>query len=291
MESTNLSIYISYTVIFFIVALASRQIGKYFSEIKLPLITGFLFVGILAGPFILNMVPAVAVSELKFIDEISLAFIAFSAGSELVVRQIKSRLKAIRYVTIGLVTSTFCVSSFGFYVLSEIIPVIKSMSAAHRAAASLLVGAIMTARSPSSAIAIVNELRAKGPFTKTALGVTMIMDVVVIILFSISGSITETVLENVGFDSIFLLIMLAELSLTLLSGYLVSQILRLILSLHCGRWWKTILVMATGFGMFAVANPIWALTEKYMSHGILIEPLLSCMIAGFFYRKLHCLSN
>lgn len=281
METTNLSIYVSYILIFFIVALSSRQIGKYFSKIRLPLITGFLFAGILTGPYVLDIVPAVAVSKLKFIDELALAFIAFSAGSELVVRQIKSRLKTIRYVTLGLVLSTFCVSSIGFYLLSGIIPLINTMPAAHRAAASLMVGAIMTARSPSSAIAIVNELRAKGPFTKTALGVTMIMDVVVIVLFSISGSIAETIFKNVGFDSTFILIMFTELSLTLISGYLGSQILRLILSLHCNRWWKTILIMATGFGMFTVSGPFWNITEEYLAHGIAIEPLLSCMVAGF----------
>ena len=50
--------------------------------------------------------------------------------------------------------------------------------------AALLAGAILVARSPSSAIAVVKELRAHGPFTKTVLGVTVIMDVVVIIAFA-----------------------------------------------------------------------------------------------------------
>ena len=134
-ETTGLSIYISYILIFLIVALASRQIGRWFSYSKLPLITGFLFAGILAGPYILNIVPVLAVNKLKFIDELALAFIAFSAGGELVVRQIKSRLRTIRYVTIGLVLSTFGISSFAFFLLSEIIPVIKTMPSAHRVAA------------------------------------------------------------------------------------------------------------------------------------------------------------
>ncbi len=281
METTNLSVYISYIVIFFIVALASRQIGKWIASLKLPLITGFLFAGILSGPYILNIIPVMAVGKLKFIDELALAFIAFSAGSELVVRQIKSKLKTIRYVTIGLVVSTFCVSSTVFYLLSEIIPVIKDMPAAHRAAASLLVGAIMVARSPSSAIAVVNELRAKGPFTKVALGVTVIMDVVVIIIYSISESISETILLDVGFDSAFALILFAELSLTVISGCILYYLLKFILSLRCTRWWKTALIMASGFGMFVIPGPCRDITEEYLSCGILFEPLLGCMIAGF----------
>ena len=281
METTSLSIYISYILIFFIVALASRQIGRWFSLAKLPLITGFLFVGILTGPFILNVIPVLAVNKLKFIDELALAFIAFSAGSELVVRQIKSRLKTIRYVTIGLVFSTFCISSFAFYLLSEILPLIKTMPAAHRVAASILVGAIMVARSPSSAIAVVNELRAKGPFTKAALGVTVIMDVVVIIIYSISESVSETILADVGFKSTFILILFAELFLTVLLSLILSYLLKFILSLRCERVWKTILIMAAGFGMFVIPGLCWNITEKYLSCGILLQPLLGCMIAGF----------
>ena len=43
----------------------------------------------------------------------------------------------------------------------------------------MFIGVIAIARSPSSAIAVVRELRADGPFTQTVLGVTMVTDVVV----------------------------------------------------------------------------------------------------------------
>ncbi len=281
MAETGITAYISFILIFLVVSLASRQIGKWFALTKLPLITGFLFAGILAGPYVLNIVTVDAVPRLKFIDELALAFIAFSAGSELIVRQLKSRLKTIRYVTFGLVFATFSVSSIAFYLISEVIPVIKDMPSAHRLGASLLVGAIMTARSPSSAIALVNELRAKGPFTKSVLGVTVIMDVAVIIIFSISGSIAETIIDEGGFDTAFMLVLFSELSLTLLAGFITSYILRFILALHCDRIWKTVLILLTGYGMFAAAGPLWSFTDKYISHGILLEPLLGCMLAGF----------
>jgi len=43
---------------------------------------------------------------------------------------------------------------------------------------------VSIARSPSSAIAVVAEQRADGPFTQTVLGVTMVTDVVVVVLFT-----------------------------------------------------------------------------------------------------------
>ncbi len=82
---------------FAIVSLAAQQIGQYFKRINLPLISGFLFAGILVGPFVLNLVPAESIKHLRFVDEVSLAFIAFAAGSELYLKELRSRFKSIAW--------------------------------------------------------------------------------------------------------------------------------------------------------------------------------------------------
>ncbi len=53
---------------FCIIALAARQIGDTFKQAGFPLISGFLFTGIIAGPHILNLIPSQAVSALTFVD-------------------------------------------------------------------------------------------------------------------------------------------------------------------------------------------------------------------------------
>ena len=65
-------------------------------------------------------------------------------------------------------------------------------------AVALLGGTIMIARSPSSALAIIKELRAWGPFTRLGLGVTVIMDAVVIVLYAVSAEVADVVLTGVG---------------------------------------------------------------------------------------------
>lgn len=85
-----------------IIALASKQIGQFFTRFQLPLITGFLFTGIITGPFGLNLITHDALENLRIIDEISLAFIAFAAGSELFLQELKSLLKSIAWITVGL---------------------------------------------------------------------------------------------------------------------------------------------------------------------------------------------
>ena len=76
---------------FGLIALSAGQLGGYFSQARLPLISGFLFTGILAGPFILNFITTEALPRLRFIDHISLAVIAFIAGSELYLKELKKR--------------------------------------------------------------------------------------------------------------------------------------------------------------------------------------------------------
>jgi Trk K+ transport system NAD-binding subunit/Kef-type K+ transport system membrane component KefB/mannitol/fructose-specific phosphotransferase system IIA component (Ntr-type) len=280
MDQSNLSFIVIFLG-FFILALASRQVGDLFAKGRLPLITGFLFTGILVGPYVLKIAPEKTAEQLWFLDKLALAYIAFAAGSELVVRQIKSRFRTIRYTTIGLVVSTFFIGTTSFFLLSGFIPFTKIMPSIHRFAIALLAGAILVARSPSSAIAVVNELRAKGPFTKTALGVTVIMDVVVIILFSICISIADTLLAEQSFNLSFSFILATELTLSLFVGFLLFKFIRVILAFHWPRMFKTTIIILTGLGTFILSDTVRHAAYSYLSMEILVEPMLICMLAGF----------
>ena len=79
---------------------ASHYFAKFFKKIRLPLITGFLVTGIVCGPHVLNLIEVEALNKLGFINDISLAFIAFAAGGELYLKEIRSRIKSIIWNTI-----------------------------------------------------------------------------------------------------------------------------------------------------------------------------------------------
>ncbi len=57
---------------FAIIAAASKQIGQTLVKTGLPLISGFLFTGIVAGPYVLDLISMEAALNLRFVDEISL---------------------------------------------------------------------------------------------------------------------------------------------------------------------------------------------------------------------------
>ncbi len=266
---------------FTVIALASKQIGELFTKIKLPLISGFLFAGIVAGPFVLGLISEEASNSLRFVDEISLAFIAFAAGSELYLQELRDRFRSITWVTLGLVVVTFTLGSLTVFILANFIPFMRAMPATNQVAVSILAGAILVARSPSSAIAIVNELRATGPFTRTALGVTVVMDVIVIVLFAINSSIADALLTGLGFDLSFIILLLIELLVSLALGYMLGKILQFVLSRRLNGLLKTGLVLLTGYGIFVLSALIREFSHTQLPFEIFLEPLLICMVGSF----------
>lgn len=281
----------------FFIVLAAHQIGQFFVRIKLPLITGFLFTGIIAGPFVFEFITIEAVKSLRFVDQFSLAVIAFSAGGELHLAELKNRFKSIKWTTIGLVLSTFTLGSLTVFLLAESIPFMQEISTENQAAISILAGAILVARSPSSAIAVIKELRAKGPFTQTALGVTVIIDAIVIILFAFNTSIADALITKVNFDFGFIFLLIIELVCSLVIGYCISKVLVAILSLRIKVGLKTLAILLTGYSVFLMSDAIRHATSQSFSSEMLVEPLLICMVSGFLvanhskYREdfLRCL--
>jgi Kef-type K+ transport system membrane component KefB len=87
-------------VVFFIVSVAASRLGVLFPRIGLPLITGYLVVGALAGPFVTGILTPVDIPRLGYVTQFALAFIAFSAGAELYLPELRSLFKRILFQTL-----------------------------------------------------------------------------------------------------------------------------------------------------------------------------------------------
>jgi Trk K+ transport system NAD-binding subunit/Kef-type K+ transport system membrane component KefB len=276
-------------VIFAFIYLAATQIGQHVTRARLPMISGYLLAGVMVGPYVLNLVDQASVVNLRFIDNIALAFIAFAAGSELYLKELRSRLRSIGFITTGLVLTTFTLVTLTVLLLANYIPFMADMPLVGKVAVAIMAGAILVARSPSSAIAIIKELRARGPFTKTVLGVTVIMDVVVIILFALNSSVADALLTGVELDIVFILLVGGEIILSLVLGYVLSLVLRLIFSLRVSTAYKYIMMLVVGYGVFVLSGWIREQTGEHFVVEIFIEPLLTCMVAGFLVANFHAI--
>ena len=267
---------------FLIIAVASAKISTYIQKIHLPLITGFLLVGIISGSFVLKMIPEDSeLGNLNFINDLSLAFIAFAAGSELFLKDVRSRIKSISWITFGQLVLTFGISSFVVYYIADMIPFLKEENHEIKLSVSLLMGTIFVARSPSSAIAVISEMRAKGPFTNTALGVTVIKDVLVIILFTIVFSLSKSLIHESDIGFVFVMKLIFELIISFVLGYLLALFISYILTFKYEEKYKSILIVAIGYFVYLLSDLTHAFLLESLNFEFFIEPLLVCIIAGF----------
>ncbi len=272
---------------FVLLALASKQIGEVFSKIGLPRITGFLFAGILIGPFVLNLLPKQNVAQLFFVDQISLAMIAFVAGSELQLNELRSKFKSILLITSFQFLAVFGFGSVALFFAADFIPFMAQMPTNAKLAASMLMAAIMVTRSPSSAVALITELRAKGPFTLTLLGVTMLSDVAVIILFAICLSVAKTLMSGRSFNSFSLFLILLEIALAVGLGYLFSRVFQFLFSFRFHRYIKRALILLIGYSIFLLDHAVHQASQTYLPFPLHIEPLLTCVATGFFLANFN----
>ncbi len=266
---------------FALVAIAANVIAQYFVRHKLPVITGLLITGIVAGPFVFNLVPAQSIPHLGFINDIALAFIAFAASAELYLREMRSRLNSIKWMTASQLIVTFIFSAIGVYFLADLIPFMQDQPPLFKAAIASLFAVIFVARSPASAIAIVNEMRAKGPFVQTALGVTVLKDFFVILLFSFTLEVSIAIFEGTDLNLALLFILLLELLLSFITGLLLGRLLILLLKASFRFEVKSILVIVAGYLIYVLNHYMDAYTLATFQHTISIEPLMVCIVGSF----------
>ncbi|WP_457616015.1 monovalent cation:proton antiporter family protein [Lutibacter sp.] len=277
----DIKLLVTFLVGFLIVAIAANEISKVFQKIKFPLITGLIITGIISGSSVLNFISPDALDRLNFLNDIALAIIAFSAGSELYLNELRSRINSIKWMTIGQLVITFVMSATVIYFIANFIPFMASEPASHKIAISVLFATIFVARSPSSAIAVINEMRANGPFTKTVMGVTVVKDVLVIILFAISLSIAKALIHNEETGVLFFVILLMELVASVGLGFLFGKILQIPFLTKFDSKLKGIFIIIIGYSIYLFAHYVKIKSVAIFHHEFALEPLLISIIASF----------
>jgi Trk K+ transport system NAD-binding subunit len=124
-------------------------------------------------------------------------------------------------------------------------------------------------------------MRANGPFTKTVMGVTVVKDVLVIILFAICMSIAKAFINNeeIGFQ--FLIVLFFELLASFSLGFLLGKVLQISFNDRFNEYIKMAIILLLGFGTYLFADFIKHISEARFHHEFVIEPLLICIIASF----------
>ncbi len=276
------SVWISVISIFGLLALSSNTISKWLAKYRFPLITGLLVTGMIIGPHVLGIFKVSDIQKLTFLLDFSLAYIAFAAGAEFYLKDLRGDLTGIKWNTIAQIVITFIVGTLGVYILAPHIPMLEGRPRRFVWSVSLLFATIFVARSPSSAIAIIRELRAKGPFTRTLMGVTVIIDVLVVVLFAIILSLATSLLSGTSFEWMTIVQVILEISVAIGLGFLLGRFLNFVLKQNISRPVKTAIVLLSGLSVYIAEHDAVHFALQHYGIHMHLEPLLICIVASFY---------
>lgn len=290
MQNNELILWISAVTTFLIIVAASQKLGDFFTKIKLPLITGFIIIGVLTGPFVLKIIPK-DISKLNFINEIALGFIALAAGAEMELSEIKQRSKPIFMMTISQIVITFVLSFIILFLFVDKIPVIANLTNPEKLAFIFFTSTIFIAPSLATTIPLVNELRAKGNFTKTVVGVTVLKDIILIIIFAIVFSISNIMVTGGKLNIIEILLVFLDIILSIAFGILFALLFKFVQKIKKPFSFDVILFVLAGWSTFLFADFINKYSNELLHFHIHIEAILIGITASFYVVNYTGLKN
>lgn len=200
--------------------------GKLIAPLKLPKITGYLLSGFLVGPYMLGLLTKPVVINLQLINNIALGLIALTAGGEFRFNTIRSQLNTISQAIIWKTLIVIAGFLLFTYFYQGQIAFLKDAGTPIVLGVGLILGSLAVAKSPATTIAVITETDAKGPFTDFVLGVTVLKDIVVVLVFSVSLSLAKPlILGESGLKADYVFFVLKELALSvglgLIAGFLI----------------------------------------------------------------------
>ncbi len=173
--------------------------GELSHRLRFPRITGYLIVGILFSPSLLNVIPKATVDNLEILTFIALGIIAYSIGASLDLKLIRKFKKSILWITpsqsLGaLLLVTLLVALLAPFILAEENGTLISCYFP----LAFVLGAMASATAPATILALVHELKARGPLTTTLLALVALDDGLAIIFFSIALAIAQPLVSGAG---------------------------------------------------------------------------------------------
>ena len=252
--------------------LAGMLTSELLETVGLPHLTGYLALGLVAGPHVLGFVDHVAVTRLESVNTLALTLIALAGGVELEWELLKSRLKSLLWAN-GLHSSILFVSmTAAFYFVASDLEFMRGLGPQHVLAVGTLWAVLAISRSPSATLAILAQTRPSGPLTRFALAFVMSSDVVVIILLSLVMSVVRPMFDASSDVSLAELVVLGH---EILGSVTVGTSLGLGLALYLRLFGRQILLLILGLA-YVAGEAIGYLR---------FDPLLTFLIAGFVVRN------
>jgi Kef-type K+ transport system membrane component KefB len=201
-----------------IVLVGALVAEKIISYLKIPAITSYILLGILLGPYALNVTGGGLIASSELLSNIVLGFIAFHIGKNFSIESFKRIGKAVISVSIAVTIATLICVTLGIYYVAH--------QPFHIA---LLFGAISTATAPATTMMVIRQYKARGLFTDVLLGTVAIDDAWGIMIFSISLAIAQ-VLEIGQFSEWIIMAVTIKAAAKIFLSVILGSIMAIIAS-------------------------------------------------------------
>ncbi len=191
--------------------------GKIARKFKLPNVSGYLVAGLFLGNSFFKFITANDIEAFAIISEFALALIAFSIGSEFIIRDMLKIGKSIIIITLAeVVGAVLIVFLVMYYLFSEPF------------AFSIVIASMSAATAPAATLLVIQQYKARGPLTKTIIPVVALDDVFGIMVFGIAMALAKL---SVGYSELSFLSMLIEPVKEILGSVILGFLLGLVLAL------------------------------------------------------------
>lgn len=158
-----------------IISLAAGKIGK---NIRLPMVIGYVLIGVILGKSFLNILTPIVVERMSIINDLALGIIAFIIGGELKFSRLKQLGKVITSIAIfECLGAFFAIALFTYFFTKNVY-------------LGLILGAVGSATAPAATVAVINQYKARGPLTTTILGVVGSDDALALVIYAFVSSIS-----------------------------------------------------------------------------------------------------
>lgn len=258
MESNSVATVIISIALMLFLGFAMTRLTK---RLRLPNVTAYIVVGILIGPFCLDLIPATVVDGMAFLSDIALAFIAFTTGEFFKLSALKKNgLKVVIITVLEACMATIVVFIVTYCILGVDLGF------------SIVLAALASATAPASTVMTIRQTGAHGDFVDTLLQVVALDDVVGLIEYSVAISLALSVsLGSAGAGVVSVLKPIGINLGVLLLGGLFGVFLKLLMPKKRSNDNRLIISVSLIFAFCGIC----ALLD--------VSPLLGCMSMGTVY--------
>ncbi len=216
--------------------------------IRVPEVTGYLFVGMLIGPTGLNLITAENREALQFLSEVALGLILFSIGAIFRARMVRLVGRRVAAITVAETAGAFLLVTAGMLALQVPVP------------AALLLGVIAMETAPATTLMVLHEYDARGPLTETLLALVAFNNMIVLMAFGVVGaalSFGQGSATAIGSGSLYA--SFAGLAWSVLGSVALGVVLGLVLDAWADRVRESgeIMILAVGVVLVAVGGSRW----------------------------------